>query len=74
MSKRKWFHTDATGINADIDRHRDEELKLKAKIDELESVETPNDFESRALRVYREFLNKLLYSKAEAVSKLGKRK
>jgi hypothetical protein len=74
MSKRKWFHTDAKGVNADINRHRAKELKLKAKIDELESIETPNDFESRALLVYRGFLNQLLSSKAEVVSKLGTRK
>ncbi len=74
MNKHKYFHTPAKAVNADINRHRVEELELRAKIAQLESIETPSDFESCALRVYRSFLNQLLQSKAEVVSKLGTQK
>ena len=70
----KWFHKDATGLNADIDRHRAEEADLIARIEKLEGIANPTEMDLRALRVYRGFLSTLQQSKAEVVNKIGKKK
>jgi len=59
------------GLNADIERHRAEEKKLRKK---LEKAENDPDMPNREMyiRVYRNFLYLLELSKAEVVSKLGK--
>ena len=62
------------GLNADIARHAKEERELRVKIEELEKKLQENPQDERiesCLRTYREFLNKLLQSKAEVVSKIG---
>ena len=70
MSKSKgFFWSKATGLKADIKRHREKEQELRDKIEELEK-----EGDSIFLRTYREFLNKLLDSKAEVVSQIGKKK
>ena len=68
----KWFWQDAKGLKADVERHRVQEAELDAKIAELEGKEDP--MSRAALRTYRRFRAQLLQSKAEVVSKIGKRK
>ena len=68
----KFFWNKATGLNADIQRHREKEKELVAKIAELEGKEDPMSIAS--LRVYRNFLCQLQQSKADVVTKIGKQK
>jgi hypothetical protein len=68
----KYFWNKATGLNADIERHRAKEQELEAKIAELEGKEDPMSI--AALRTYRRFLYQLQVSKANVVSKIGKQK
>ena len=68
----KWFWQDAKGLKADVERHRAQEAELDAKIAELEGKDDPMSI--AALRVYRRFRAQLLQSKAEVVTKIGKRK
>jgi BMFP domain-containing protein YqiC len=68
----KWFWQDAKGVKADVERHRAKEAELDARIAELEGKDDPMSV--AALRVYRRFRAQLLQSKAEVVSKIGKRK
>lgn len=70
----KWFWQDAKGLKADVERHRAEEAKLDARIAELEAIKEPNPMEIASLRAYRRFRAQLLQSKADVVSKIGKRK
>lgn len=78
MMTKKFFWTDAKGLKADIQRHRNQEQELIEKIAELESTSTDSNLGARskeaALRVYRGFLHTLQQSKAEVVSKIGKSK
>lgn len=67
----KFFWNKAKGLNADIERHRAEEQRLEAKIAELEGKEDPMSIAS--LRAYRRFLYQLHLSKANIVSKIGKK-
>jgi hypothetical protein len=62
------------GLNADIDRHRNEESKLRAKIAELEAKKSLDYFDQAGLRTYKHLLNQLLQSKAEVVNKIRKSK
>lgn len=71
-SKMKYFYNKASGTKADVNRHREEEKQLDTKINELEAIKEPDEFEVRALRIYRHIRSQLLQSKAEAVSKIGK--
>ena len=68
----KWFWQDAKGLKADVNRHRAKEAELDARIAELEGKDDPMSI--AALRVYRRFRAQPLQSKAEVVSKIGKRK
>ena len=67
----KYFWDKAKGLNADIERHRTKEKELESKIAELEGK--TDDMSIRAMRVYRNFLYQLQVSKAEVVSKIGKK-
>ena len=67
----KFFWDKAKGLNADIERHRAEEKRLEAKIAELEGKEDPMSI--AALRVYRRFLYQLQVSKANVVTKIGRK-
>lgn len=78
----KYFWDTAKGLKADVERHRQKEKELEDKIAELEEIlkdqpesvrKDPYNFEVQALNTYRQFLAKLLQSKAEAVSKVGKK-
>lgn len=67
----KFFWKPATGLNADIERHRDQEQELMKKIAELELKDDPMSV--RSIAVYRNFLLQLQTSKADVVSKIGKK-
>jgi len=68
----KYFWTDTKGLKADVERHRAKEAEMDAKIAELEGKDDPMSI--AALRVYRRFRAQLLQSKADVVTKIGKRK
>lgn len=68
----KFFWKDV-GLNADIERHRAKEQELMRKITELESIELPTAMNVALMRTYRHFLYLLELSKAEVVSKIGKK-
>ena len=68
----KYFWNDAKGLKADVERHRAKEAEMDAKIAELEGKEDPMSVAS--LRVYRRFRAQLLQSKADVVTKIGKKK
>ncbi len=68
----KFFWGDAKGVKADVERHRAKEAELDARIAELEGKDDPMSV--AALRVYLRFRAQLLQSKADVVSKIGKRK
>ena len=67
----KYFWDKTKGLNADIERHRAKEKELESKIAELEGK--TDDMSIVAMRVYRNFLYQLQVSKAEVVSKIGKK-
>lgn len=67
----KFFWGDAKGVKADVERHRAKEAELDARIAELEGKDDPMSI--AALRVYRRFRAQLLQSKADVVSKIGKK-
>ena len=63
----KFFYNDLPK-NADIKRHREQEIELRNLIQECE-----NEGDEYRAKVYRNFLNLLLASKAEVTSKIGKK-
>lgn len=65
MKNRKYFFGDASGLNADIERHRDQEKRIQELIEA-----TDNEI---AKASYRNLLNQLDASKAEVVSQIGKK-
>jgi hypothetical protein len=67
----KYFWDKAKGLNADIERHRAKEQEFEAKIAELEGKQDPMSI--AALRTYRRFLYQLQVSKANVVSKIGRK-
>lgn len=69
----KFFYKSATGVNNDIARHNAHQKELEDKIAELEQIANPTLADYTFLRAYNHLLSQLLESKAEAVSKLGKR-
>lgn len=71
-SSRSFFYRDTTGLKRDIERHRQEEKEIREKITEL-STQT-DAWSLHALKVYHTFLQQLLQSKANVVSKLGRKK
>lgn len=70
----KWFWRDAKGLKDDVNRHRAKEAELDARIAELEARGSDDPMAVAALRTYRRFRAQLLQSKAEVVTKIGKRK
>lgn len=71
-SSRPFFYGETTGLKQDIHRHRQTEKEIREKITEL-STQT-DAWSLHALNVYHTFLQQLLQSKAEVVSKLGRKK
>lgn len=70
MAQRKFFWSTASGLNADIERHRKKRQELQEKIRELELM--TDDMSVSSLRVYRHFLCQLEQSLADTVDKLGR--
>lgn len=70
----KYFCEDAKGLKADLDRHRAREADLDAKIAEIEAIVEPTTLDVAVLNAYRNLRGRLLQSKAEVVSKIGKQK
>jgi len=68
----RFFWQNAKGLKADVERHRAKEKELQDRIKKLEGKDDPMSI--AALRVYRRFLGQLQQSKADVVSKIGKRK
>jgi hypothetical protein len=68
----KFFWGETKGLKADVERHRAKEKEYMDKITELEGKEDPMSI--AALRVYRRHLNLLQNSKADVVTKIGKKK
>ena len=69
---KKFFFGNASGLNADIERHRAKERDLQEKIAELEGLD--DEFSQAALRTYRSSLQHLQDSKASVLEKLGRKK
>lgn len=69
----KWFWQNANGVKADVERHRAKEAELDARIAELETIKEPGPMDIAALRTYRRFRAQLLQSKADVVTKIGKK-
>lgn len=68
----KWFCSDTTGLKADIERHREKELNIQSKIEELEGKD--DEMSERSLLVYRKFLVQIQTAKAEITQLIGKDK
>ena len=66
-----YFYNKANGLAADVNRHRVEEQELLVKIAALEGKE--DDMSKAALRIYSNVLHHLQQSKANAVSKIGRK-
>ena len=71
MNKMKFFWKNTRGLKADVERHRAKEAELDARIAELEGKDDPMSI--AALKVYRRFRAQLLQSKADVVTKIGKK-
>ena len=68
----KWFCKDATGLKADIERHREEERKIKSRIEELEGKD--DEMSKRSLLAYQKLLLKIQVAKDELTQLIGKGK
>ena len=69
---KNYFWNKASGLNADIQRHREEEQRLIEIILDLESKE-PTEMNKARIRTYRNSLLVLQQSKAELLTKLGRK-
>jgi len=67
----KYFWNKATGLKADVERHRAKEQDLETRIAELEGK--TDEMSIAALRDYRHLLHHLHLSKVEVVTKIGKK-
>jgi hypothetical protein len=70
---KTYFYKPTKGLKADVERHRAKEAELNVKIARLEAIENPTESDTVFLRTYRNIRNSLLQSKAEVVSKIGKK-
>lgn len=68
----KYFYKDVTGLNSDIERHRKEEQRLEKLIKTLEDSED-SEINKSFLMTHRNSLLVLQQSKAELLSKLGRK-
>lgn len=70
MSSKRYFYSDASGLKADIARHRKAEADLVERMAKLD----PNDPKYKVVYdSYQWILAELRQSKAEVVSKIGKK-
>lgn len=65
VHKNRSYFFAAVGKNADIKRHREQEQEIREKISKAKDAQTR--------KIYKYFLDLLLASKAECVSKIGKK-
>lgn len=70
----KYFQNNATGLNADIERHRNKREELIKRIEEIENKEIKSEMDLACLRVYQDFRCSVEQSLAEVLNKLGRRK
>ena len=70
----KYFWNKATGINADIERHREKRKDFIKQIEEIENKEIKSEMDLACLRVYQDFRCSVEQSLAEVLNKLGRRK
>ena len=68
----KWFCSDTTGLKVDIERHREEERKIKSRIEELEGKD--DEMSKRSLVVYQKMLLHIQTAKEELTQLIGKGK
>jgi hypothetical protein len=73
MNTMTYFYKPASGLQADVDRHRAKELDLRDCISKLEAVETKTEFDDRVLETYKYLLDRLLTSKGDVVNKIGRK-
>lgn len=66
--KVKYFWQEAPGLNADIERHREEEIRLREELRKAKEIK-----DDVRIRIYSSFLDILLQSKAELTSQIGKK-
>lgn len=71
---KPFFATKATGLKADLERHDKEALVLKSDISRLEATKDRCPLEEAWLSLFRDILGRLMASRAEVVSKIGKNK
>ncbi len=69
----KFFHNEATGLNADIKRHKKIQRELKEKIACLESKDILTKVDKVILETYKKFLCQLMNSYDQVASKIGKK-
>jgi hypothetical protein len=72
-SQNDIFWKPASGLRADITRHRRKEQNLREYIAELEAIETRTEMEDSVLRAYRHILEQLLVSKGDVANKIGRK-
>jgi hypothetical protein len=70
----KFFSDETKGVNADLHRHRKQQQEFIQRISELESIENKSEMDEAMLLCYRGLLSSLEESKADVVSKIGKKK
>ncbi len=76
MNHENYFWKTATGVNTDLARHDAARKKLEEQIVDFENrllIEPDNEMTLRVLASYREFLNKLMESRVNVVSKIGRK-
>jgi hypothetical protein len=66
---KQFFAKSATGLNADINRHRSEEARLNTIIADLEDKE--DDMSVACRKAFIEIRDALRQNKAELVAKIG---
>ena len=69
---KNYFYKKTSGLNADIERHRREEERLKQIIADLEAKEYSR-MNASFIETYRNLLLHLQQSKAELLTKLGRK-
>jgi hypothetical protein len=70
--KTKYFAGEFNGINAALDAHRDQRIKLNKEISLYESKGDKTEFDLIRIRALRGFLRLVEESEAEVASNVGK--
>jgi|LakMenEpi13Oct10_1017325.scaffolds.fasta_scaffold79934_1 hypothetical protein len=67
----KFFADNSLGLKANLERHNKRQEQLMASIQKI--LDEPSEFDDVLLVSYRNMLDLLLASKAELVSKIGRK-